>query len=84
MFWRSHSGYEVDFVVGHSAAIEVKATKRVTTRDLRGLQALAEEVPLQQRLVVSMEPRERVTDEGVRVLPVLTFLEQLWADEIIR
>lgn len=82
-FWRSQSGFEVDFVVGNDVAVEVKATRRVSPRDLRGLRALADEVPLKQRLVVSLEPRERTTDEGVRVLPVATFLQRLWADELI-
>jgi predicted AAA+ superfamily ATPase len=82
-FWRSHSGFEVDFLVGGRLAIEVKATRRVSPRDTRGLRALAEEVPLENRLVVSMEPRERVTDEGVRVLPVDTFLRRLWDNELI-
>ena len=82
-FWRSQSGFEVDFIVGNDVAVEVKATRRVSPRDLRGLRALADEVPLKARLVVSMEPRERTTDDGVRVLPVATFLQRLWAGELI-
>lgn len=82
-FWRSHSGFEVDFVVGERLGVEVKATRRVSPRDLRGLHALAEEVRLETRLVVSTEPRERVTDDGVRILPVATFLRRLWADELM-
>jgi predicted AAA+ superfamily ATPase len=42
-FWRTHSGFEVDFIVGDATAIEVKASRRVTPRDLRGLTALSEE-----------------------------------------
>ena len=42
-YWRTQSGIEVDFLVGSSAAIEVKASNRVSDRDLRGLRALAEE-----------------------------------------
>lgn len=82
-FWRSHSGYEVDFMVGDAVAIEVKATGRVTGRDLRGLRALSEDMPLKTRIVVSTEPRERTTDEGIRILPVSAFLRRLWADELI-
>ena len=41
--WRSASGYEVDFVLGDHTAIEVKAKENVAPRELRGLQALAEE-----------------------------------------
>src|SRR5262249_10855673 len=42
-FWRTHSGYEVDFVVGNEVAIEVKAARRVSSSDVRGLLALSEE-----------------------------------------
>ena len=42
-FWRTVDGSEVDFVVGETAAIEVKATGAVTRRDLTGLRRLADE-----------------------------------------
>jgi len=77
-FWRSQSGYEVDFLVGSDTAIEVKATTRVSSRDLRGLLAIAEETKLKNKIVVSGEPRERITDEGVTVLPVGDFFRRLW------
>lgn len=35
-YWRSRSGYEVDFVFGERIAIEAKATKRVQQSHLRG------------------------------------------------
>ena len=82
-FWRTHAGHEVDFVVGDDIAVEVKATTRVSPRDLKGLTALAEEVPLKQRLVVANELRTRTLDDGVVVLPVETFLRRLWADDIV-
>jgi predicted AAA+ superfamily ATPase len=82
-FWRTHSGFEVDFVVGDALGIEVKATRHVTPRDLRGLRALSEDLGLKSRVVVSMEARERVTDDGITVLPVAGFLRRLWGDEMI-
>jgi predicted AAA+ superfamily ATPase len=82
-FWRTHTGYEVDFLVGDDLAIEVKASRRITQADVRGLVALNEDVPLRQRIVVSMEPRERTTDEGVRILPVDAFLSALWQDQLV-
>jgi predicted AAA+ superfamily ATPase len=42
-YWRSTSGFEVDFVIGDHTAIEVKATQNVSSQDLRSLLALAEE-----------------------------------------
>ena len=81
-FWRTADGSEVDFVVGDSAAIEVKATGSVTRRDLAGLRRLAEETPLAHRIVVCREPAARVVD-GIRILPVMDFLRALWAGDLL-
>lgn len=82
-FWRTHAGQEVDFLIGDTVAIEVKASSRVSPRDLRGLRALSEDLRLKKRIVVSTEPRTRTLDDGVVVMPVERFMQQLWADEII-
>ncbi len=82
-FWRTHAGYEVDFLVGDTIAIEVKASSRISPRDLRGLQALSEDVRLTKRIVVCTEPRTRTLDDGVVVMPVERFMQRLWADEIV-
>jgi hypothetical protein len=71
----------VDFVVGDEMAIEVKGTERVAERHLKGLRALSDEVTLRHRIVVSMDPRERML-EGIGILPVRRFLELLWAHEL--
>ena len=81
-FWRTADGSEVDFVVGDSAAIEVKATGSVTRRDLAGLRRLAEETPLAHRIVVCREPAARVVD-GIRILPVMDFLGALWDGDLL-
>lgn len=80
-FWRTHSGHEVDFVVVGEIGIEVKGSRRVSPGDLKGLLALGE-VKLKKRIVVCSEPRERMTDEGVTVLPARMFLERLWEDRL--
>ena len=79
-FFRTTAGQEVDFVIGDELAIEVKASDNITERDLRSLQVLSEEVPLRYKIVVATEraPR-RIRD--IEILPVLTFLERLWAGE---
>ena len=82
-FWRTADGSEVDFVVGDSVAIEVKATRAVTSRDLTGLRRLAEETPLTHRIVVCRESAARVVD-GVRILPAMEFLRALWAGSLLR
>ncbi len=78
-FWRSVNGQEVDFLVGEDFAVEVKATTRVSRRDLAGLKALGEEKVFRHLLCVSMDPVEQVQD-GIRCLPWQTFLEHLWRD----
>ena len=78
-YWRSKSGFEVDFLFA-DLAVEVKAKRVVGARDLRGLRALREENLFAQHLLVCMEPAPRLVD-GIRVLPWEVFLEELWGGE---
>jgi predicted AAA+ superfamily ATPase len=77
-FWRTTSGFEVDFIIGDHTAVEVKATTHVSPRDLRSLRALGEEQRFKRYICVSLEPRAR-TVEGVSILPLTTFLEEVWS-----
>lgn len=77
-YWRSTSGFEVDFVIGDHTAVEVKAKENVSQTDLKSLRALAEERKLKRYLCVSLEKRRRQVG-GITVLPVREFLETLWA-----
>jgi predicted AAA+ superfamily ATPase len=79
-YWRSTSGFEVDFILGDHTAVEVKAKENVSPQDLRSLRALGEEKMLKRYLCVCLEPRLRKT-EGVAILPFKVFLEALWAGE---
>ena len=79
-FWRSASGFEVDFILGDHTAVEVKAKKTISERDLKPLRMLAEEGLLRRQLCVSREPRAR-TVNGIQVVPFELFLQALWADE---
>lgn len=73
-YWRLASGIEVDFVVGDMhLAVEAKATERVTDDHVKGLRALHVDHPRARRVVVSLEPRRRVTRDGIEVLPWRTF-----------
>jgi predicted AAA+ superfamily ATPase len=81
-FWRSTSGYEVDYLVGDQVAIEVKATQRVSDRDLRGLLAIQEENVFKKLILVSQD-RTETHREGVRCLHWSTFLAELWGDELL-
>ena len=77
-YWRSTSGFEVDFILGDHTAIEVKAKENVSAQDLKSLRALAEEKKLKHYLCVSLEPRPR-TVGGISVLPYRKFLDDLWS-----
>ncbi|MBI4430579.1 MAG: ATP-binding protein [Candidatus Omnitrophica bacterium] len=82
-FWRSISGYEVDFVLDRKIAIEVKASKTVGKDDLKGLKALKEEKSFQKYLLICFEEETRHVD-GIEVLPWKTFLERLWKGNFIK
>ncbi len=79
-YWRSTSGYEVDFLLGEHTAIEIKATERVVSKDLKGLLALKEESIFKNYLLVSLDTRER-REAGVEILHLNTFLSRLWNND---
>lgn len=79
-YWRSTSGFEVDFILGDHTAIEVKAKENLSIHDLKPLRALAEEKKLKRYLCVSLEPRRRNL-ENLTILPFREFLEALWSGE---
>lgn len=70
----------MDFLLADHTAVEVKAKRSVTPRDLRSLRALGEERPKRRRLCVSLEPRRRRVGD-VTILPYREFLEALWEGE---
>ena len=82
-FWRTSTGMEVDFILGDmAAAIEVKATARVTDAHLRGLRALSEGHRVRRSVVVSLEKEPRTLSPGIAVLPWQRFLDELWSGEL--
>ena len=82
-YWRTRTGLEVDFLLDDHTAVEVKATSRVSSRDLRSLRALAEEIRPRSRLLVCREPYARKTDDGIEILPVRAFCERVWSGELL-
>lgn len=78
-FWRTKAGLEVDFVVyGDStfAAIEVKSSKSVFSKDVKPLLAFQEDYP-QAKACLLYGGRERVKIDGVLCMPCAEFLQQL-------
>ncbi len=81
-FWRTYEGSEVDFVVGDSIGIEVKATEMAHAGHLKGLRSLDGQHKLRRKIVVSSDTRKR-TLHGVEIVPVEEFLDMLWAGDVI-
>jgi predicted AAA+ superfamily ATPase len=79
-YWRSTSGFEVDFIIGDHTAVEVKASANISESDLKSLRALAEEGQLKRYLCVCLERRPR-RSENVTILPYQEFLQALWQGE---
>ena len=81
-FWRSKHGHEVDFFVGGRVGVEVKATRKASLRDARGLLMLADEKVAKRLFLVSEDPVAARRD-GIEFLPWVTFLARLWAGDIV-
>jgi len=83
-FWRDVRGAEVDFILGGSLAIEVKAARQVQDRQLKGLHAILQQpdYKIRRRIVVCQEPQRRVVS-GVEIVPWREFLADLWANRLL-
>ena len=78
-FWRTRGGSQVDFVLYGGAgfhAIEVKNSRSVRPRDLRGLRTFREDYPESSPLLL-YRGDEALERNGVRCLPVDRFLREL-------
>ncbi|MBI2520193.1 MAG: ATP-binding protein [Bdellovibrio sp.] len=81
-FWRTHTGYEVDFVLGEGhVIIEVKSSKKISLADLKGIEKFSEDQKVKRKIVVCREEKVRQVDD-VEILPWEKFLEMLWAGDI--
>jgi predicted AAA+ superfamily ATPase len=76
-YWRSTSGFEVDFIIGDHTAIEAKAKSNISPNDIKSLRMLAEEGKLKRYICVSMESRRRKV-ANIEILPYKDFLGLLW------
>ncbi|MBN2050628.1 MAG: hypothetical protein JW760_09305 [Spirochaetales bacterium] len=78
-FWRTKSGSEVDFILYGTdlfAALEVKNSDRIRTKDLTSLKAFKADYPEAKPLLLYRGEKERIID-GIRCLPVESFLVHL-------
>ena len=81
-FWRTEDDIEVDFVVEGKIAVEVKASKKIGSSDLKGLKVLQEEGLVEHYYVISNDPVDRLVDQ-IHILHWRSFMTQLWAHKII-
>jgi len=84
-YWRTASQIEVDFILGdHEIALEIKGTASAQPHHLRGLTAFGEEYKTRRRILVTCDPKPRLYENKIEILPWKVFLEDLWAGKIIR
>jgi len=83
-FWRTYTGLEVEFVIGSSCALEVKATTRVADKHCKGLRAFRDESPESELILVSFDENDRSTEDGIRLLHWRNFARELWSASLIR
>jgi len=79
-YWRSKHGFEVDFIIGDSIAIEVKSSENISNKHLKGLKALQEEGLFKYYFCISLDSMDRLHND-IYLLHWKTFLSRLWTDE---
>ncbi len=83
-YWRTASQIETDFVLGdHEVVLEVKSTSGAIPRHAKGLKYFSEEYTVKRQILVTNDPYPRQMG-NVLVLPWKSFLQSLWAGEIIQ
>lgn len=83
-YWQLSSGIEVDFIINHiDCAIECKSSERITNNHLKGLRQLFVDHPeVKRRILVCLEQRDRITEDGISIVNYKNFLSLLWAGEL--
>ena len=81
-YWRSKNGHEVDFLIGTRTAIEVKASRKISKNDFKGLKYLKEEGVFNKYILVSQDPVSTLTDD-ILTIPWQKFLSDLWSDNFV-
>lgn len=82
-YWRTASGFEVDFILGdRDVALEVKGVPEVRSQHLRGMKAFQEEYKPKKAIIVSLDVRPRAVGD-ITILPWKKFLADLWSGSII-
>lgn len=85
-YWRLASGSaEVDFIINDmECAIEVKASKNIKSHHLKGLRELKKDQPdLKKQILVSLIDDNRLTDDGIEIISVASFITRLWSGQLV-
>ncbi|MBI3314738.1 MAG: ATP-binding protein [Candidatus Omnitrophica bacterium] len=77
-FWRTTTQVEVDLIIDDHIAVEIKGKQQISSDDLKGLKAIAEERSFKRLICVSLEKRPRKIGK-IEILPYQEFLGMLWA-----
>ncbi len=80
-FWAAPNEREVDFIIGDDIAIEIKSTKSVNSKHLKGIKALQEEGICKKYFLVSFDKIHRI-HEGIEIIHWESFLDLLWKNEV--
>lgn len=83
-YWRLSSGIEVDFIINElECAIECKSTSLVQEKHLKGLRELGKEHSgVKRRILLAQETHPRKTPDGIEILNITLFLQELWAGKL--
>ena len=81
-FWAAPNEREVDFIIGDDIAIEIKSTKSVNAKHLKGIKALQEEGICKKYFLVSFDKIHRI-HEGIEIIHWENFLDLLWQNKIV-
>jgi predicted AAA+ superfamily ATPase len=83
-YWRLAGGTKVDFIINNmEIVIEAKAAENSSGKHLKVLRRIKEDHHhIKRRWVVCCERRQRVTDDGIEIVPAKRFIEMLWQGHI--
>ena len=83
-YWRAQKSFmEVDLIIDHKLAIEIKSTSLVQDKHLKGLRSLKDEGLIKKYVVVSLDTNERITSDKIHILPWKVFLNKLWKNQLL-
>ena len=81
-YWHTYTGHEVDAVIDHKIAIEIKSADDIQNRHLKGLRAFRENHDGFRLVIVSLDPMTRKTEDGIEIIYVRDFFRMLWDGEL--